>query len=131
MLKLKIILKRKLMKYPQRKLSMIKIKKDYLKLWKDWMWRLRWGISEFRDLKEIHQRRIWNWTCDLNYWNLSEKIKLESEDIVENDTKLKEEKAKIDNHCKEENVKEKVYKVSQSKLQGLSPGKRMYELWHP
>ena len=53
-----------------------------------------------------------------------------SEYIVENDTTLKEEKIKIDNHCEEENVKEKdYYEVSQSKLQVLSPppGKRMYE----
>ena len=50
-------------------------------------------------------------------------------DIVENDTKVKEEKVEIDNNCEEENVKEKdYYKVSQLKWQGLSPGKRMNEL---
>ena len=53
----------------------------------------------------------------------------ECEDIVENDTKVKEDKAEIDSHCEEENMKEKdYYEVSQSKLQGLSAGKRMYEL---
>ena len=47
----------------------------------------------------------------------------ECEDIVENNTKVK---AEIDNYREEENVKENdYYEVSQSMLQGLSPGKRI------
>ena len=50
--------------------------------------------------------------------------KCEGKDIVENNTKVKDEKAVIGNHCEEENVKEKDYYQ-------VSPGKRIYEFWHP
>ena len=50
--------------------------------------------------------------------------KCEGKGIVENNTKVKDEKAVIGNHREEENVKEKDYYQ-------VSPGKRIYELWHP
>ena len=85
------------------------------------MWK---GIWEFRYSRETHYRRIWY----QKYWNISEKIKIEkvntekqSEISIENDTKVKDEKTEIENHCEKETVKEKhCAKVHQSLYQDFN-----------
>ena len=47
-------------------------------------------------------------------------METESEDIVENDAKVKEEKAEIEIHCEEEIVKEKDISASANQIKSLT-----------